>query len=220
MGYASTTVRRYLPSTFFGVLPLQCGVELALLYAAINRMSGVFGLLSLFTNHAINFMQWMYYSLNIVVLVSTVLCYIQVRWITAQALNNSPLNTDANLFTIKIIALFVVTFIVEFFTGNIFMAYLTNLWFIEEYASQDNVSKSGASSSSHLAKRVSDVLSQQSASEEYEIFVSVVTIIITEVIRVYFIFLVLSYYLRLRRRITRPVSGWGAFAVDLLDKLN
>lgn len=220
MGYASTTLKRYLPNSFFGVLPLQCGVELALSYVAINRMSGVFGLLSLFTNHAINFMQWMYYSLNIVVLVSTILCYIHVRWLAAQALSNNSLNTDGNLFTIRIIASFVLIFIGEFFTGNVFMVYLANLWLVEEYTDQDSALKSNKSLSTRLIKRVSNVPSQQSASEGYEVFVSLVTIIITEVVRVYFISVILSYYLRLRKRITRPVSGWGSFAVNFLDKLN
>jgi hypothetical protein len=219
MGYSSV-VKRYLPRSFIGILPLQCGVELILLYSGINRMSGIFGLLSLFTNHSINFVQWMYYSANTIVLVSTLLCYIHVRRLTNQALNNNILNTDANLLTIKIISIFAIVYLIEFFTGNLFMVYLTHLWFVEEYNNTNNTTNTNNNNTQRLVKRVSNVLSLQSASESYEIFISLVTIIITETFRLYFIAVIISYYLRLRRRISRPCSGWGAFAVDLLDKIN
>ena len=220
MEYKKT--RRYLPKTFFRLITLQSGLELILLYTAINKMSGVFGLLSLFTNHKINFMQWTYYVLNTLVLIITVMCYLHIKKLTTAALANISLNTDSNLPTIKILAFFVLVYITDFFIGNIFMVYLTKMWFMEEYASSQTAasSTSTVTKSAHLIKRVSNVLSEQSASEVYEVFVSVVTVVVSEIIRIYFISIALSYYLRLRRRISRPCSGFGTYFVDFLDKLN
>lgn len=220
MEYKKT--RRYLPKTFFRLITLQSGLELILLYTAINKMSGVFGLLSLFTNHKINFMQWTYYVLNTLVLIITVMCYLHIKKLTTAALANISLNTDSNLPTIKILAFFVLVYITDFFIGNIFMVYLTKMWFMEEYASSQTAasSTSTVTKSAHLIKRVSIVLSEQSASEVYEVFVSVVTVVVSEIIRIYFISIALSYYLRLRRRISRPCSGFGTYFVDFLDKLN
>ncbi|ODQ47016.1 hypothetical protein PICMEDRAFT_105192 [Pichia membranifaciens NRRL Y-2026] len=220
MEYKKT--RRYLPKTFFRLITLQSGLELILLYTAINKMSGVFGLLSLFTNHKINFMQWTYYVLNTLVLIITVMCYLHIKKLTTAALANISLNTDSNLPTIKILAFFVLVYITDFFIGNIFMVYLTKMWFMEEYASSQTAagSTSTVTKSARLIKRVSNVLSEQSASEVYEVFVSVVTVVVSEIIRIYFISIALSYYLRLRRRISRPCSGFGTYFVDFLDKLN
>lgn len=223
MEYKKT--RRYLPKTFFRLLTLQSGLELILLYTAINKMSGVFGLLSLFTNHKINFMQWTYYVLNTLVLAITVTCYLHIKKLTTASLANVSLNTDSNLSTIKILAFFVMVYIFDFFIGNIFMVYLTKLWFREEYDSNQSSAGTAANSASstksaHLIKRVSNILSEQSASELYEVFVSVVTVLVSEALRLYFISIALSYYLRLRRRISRPCTGFGTSFVDFLDKLN
>lgn len=222
-----TAIRRYLPKSFFRVIPLQSGLELILLYSAINKMSGVFGLLSLFTNHAINFMQWTYYVSNIFVLVVTILCYLQIKKLSALTLANSTLNLESNLPIIKFLAFFIWVYFLEFFTGNLFMVYLTKLWFREEYSSSATSTTTSASASTvdgattvQLVKRVSSLLSEQSASEGYEVFVSVVTVLLSEALRIYFISVALSYYLRLRRRINRPCSGLGASLVDFLDKLN
>lgn len=223
---ASVILKRYLPRSFVGLVPLQCGVELIMLYTAINRMCGVFGLLSLFTNHPINFVQWLYYSTNVAVLAVTIICYSKVRNIAIQALSNNSLNTDTNLITIKILAVFVLIYMFEFITGNFFMAYLANLWFVEEYNGKPATkpspksTKGTSKTTQHLVKRVSEVLSLQSASESYEVFVSLFTIVLAEIVRLYFMAILLSYYLRLRKRISRQPSGWAAFAVGLLDKIN
>lgn len=213
-------LKRYLPKTFFKIIPLQNGMELILLYTAINKMSGLFGLLSLFTNHAINFMQWTYYVLNCSFIIISIFTYTHLRQLSNQASQDIPLNSDANISSIKIIALFLVVYILDFFIGNIFMIYLTNLWFEEEYSSNsasDTASKSGQK---HLVKRVSSILAEQSASEGYEVFVSSVTILLSEIIRVYFIAIAIGYYLRLRKRISRPCMGFGASIVDFLDRFN
>lgn len=220
-------IRRYLPKSFFNLITLQSGLELILIYTAINKMSGVFGLLSLFTNHSINLMQWTYYVLNIFVLIITILSYLHIKKLTEISLSNNSLNSDSNLSSIKILAFFVFIFILDFFTGNIFMIYLTKLWFKEEYSNNNNNNNSGNITENlskdqtiHLLKRVSNVLSEQSASEGYEVFVTIVTVLISEILRLYFISITLSYYLRLRKRINRPCSGWGAVFVNFLDKFN
>ncbi|TID28140.1 hypothetical protein CANINC_002677 [Pichia inconspicua] len=160
-------------------------------------MSGIFGLLSLFTSHPINFVQWVYYTLNCFILFVTTWCYISVRKLASQSLasNNSSafLNQESNLTLLGVIALFVVVYILDFFTGNLFMIYLTNLWFEEEYSSTKNTStstttvKSSKDVSKYLAKRVSETLSLQSASETYEVVVSLFTVILTEIVRIYFV---------------------------------
>lgn len=192
-------------------------------------MSGIFGLLSLFTSHPINFIQWIYYSLNCFVLFVTTWCYISIRKLVSQSLvsGNSPnfLNQESNLTILGVTGLFVIVYVVDFFTGNLFMIYLTNLWFEEEYNSTKNIStgatkvKSSKTASKYLVKRVSETLSLQSASETYEIVVSLFTVIITEIVRIYFVGVVLSYYLRLRKRITRQPSGKLSFAIKTLDGL-
>ncbi|GMM47467.1 Kei1 protein [Pichia kluyveri] len=219
---------------FFRLLPLHTGVELIFIFTAINKMSGVYGLLSLFTNHPINFIQWMYYLLNTLFVILTMICYTYLKKTASFSLSNTSLNTDENMITIKFIAAFIVFYFIDFFTGNLFMVYLANLWLTEEYLETDSSSLSSSSSSSStssssssikktishmLNKRVSDVLSEQSASEGYEIFVCVVTILISECFRLYFMAIVLSYYLRLRKRISRTCFGFGTRFVDLLDKL-
>lgn len=184
-------------------------------------MSGVFGLLSLFTNHPINFVQWVYYSINTVVLGLTGWSYIQIRRLTAETLANKSLNTDENLVTIKSLAIFFIVYFIDFFTGNVFMVYLLNLWFEEEYLSTTESLGNGATdgdATQQLVKRVSEVLSLQSATEGYEVFVSIVTTLITEICRVYFTAIVFNYYLLLRKRISRQCSGFGTAPVDMLDK--
>lgn len=223
-------IKNRLPAKFFGILPLQSGVELILIYTAINKMSGIFGLLSLFTSHPINFVQWVYYTLNCFILFVTTWCYISVRKLASQSLasNNSSafLNQESNLTLLGVIALFVVVYILDFFTGNLFMIYLTNLWFEEEYSSTKNTSastttvKSSKDASKYLAKRVSETLSLQSASETYEVVVSLFTVILTEIVRIYFVSVILSYYIRLRRRITRQPSGTFSPIIKTLDCLN
>ncbi|AOA63323.1 Component of inositol phosphorylceramide (IPC) synthase [Komagataella phaffii CBS 7435] len=57
-----------LPKKFLGIFPLYIGVELILGYAIINKMSGPYGLLSLFTGHPIDFFQAMFYISSVIVL--------------------------------------------------------------------------------------------------------------------------------------------------------
>lgn len=197
-------------------------------------MSGVFGLLSLFTGHPISFVQWIYYTLNCFVLLLTAWCYVSIRKLVLQGLtsNNSSsfLNQESNMAVLKILASFVIIYTLDLFSGNIFMVYLTKLWFEEEYHSDSPAALNSATGKTisnikkpltkYLAKRVSEKLSLQSASETYEVFVSLITIIITEITRFYFISIVLSYYLRLRKRIARQQSGKFAFVIDVLDRFD
>lgn len=228
------TLRRHLPKSFCGAVPLQSGMELILVFTVINKMSGFFGLLSLFTDHPITFLQWVYYFTNALFVILAIFCYRSLRQLAAEAVRNSPLNTDENLARVKIIAIFVALYIVDFFIGHAFMVYLAKVWLSEEYGSGDNTSSVESTSASapasaasvaqkatnKLVKRVSETLSLQSASEGYEVFVCVVSILITDVFRVYFMAVALSYYLRLRKHVTRPATGLGAKFVDLLDKFN
>lgn len=50
-------------------LPLYIGVELILGVGIINKLSGVYGILSLFTGHPLEFMQWIFY-------ISSILCVV------------------------------------------------------------------------------------------------------------------------------------------------
>ncbi|CDR46504.1 CYFA0S23e01662g1_1 [Cyberlindnera fabianii] len=55
-----------IPQRFFGFLPLYVGVEVILATAILNKMHGIFGILSLFTGHPLDLMQWVYYIVSFV----------------------------------------------------------------------------------------------------------------------------------------------------------
>lgn len=204
---------RFLPRTSFGV-PLHAVVQLVLLFNAVNKASGLYGLLSIFTAHPVDGIQWTYYLTNTALFILTVSTYIYII-----KLPSSNLNNDASLPALKCIAVFTICYVADFLSGNLFMLYLANLWIKEENQGAASIQNSTSVYVSHLVKRVSKETKLQSASEQYEIGVSVITILISELIRGYFVSLVLSYYLRLRRRVQRRLHGWFARPVDVLDKL-
>lgn len=59
-------VEMKLPTTFLG-LPLYIGIELILGIAVLNKLSGLYGILSIFTGHPLDFSQWLLYISSIVI---------------------------------------------------------------------------------------------------------------------------------------------------------
>ncbi|ODV62309.1 Kei1p [Ascoidea rubescens DSM 1968] len=53
---------------FLGILPLYIGMEIILGIAILNKFSGVYGILSIFTGHPINFFQWFLNLSSIIIL--------------------------------------------------------------------------------------------------------------------------------------------------------
>ncbi|KAH3900243.1 related to Inositol phosphorylceramide synthase regulatory subunit KEI1 [Saccharomycodes ludwigii] len=58
----------YLQS-FLGIYPLYVGVELGLGVTIINKFSGLYGILALFTGHSLSFVQWSFYLFSFFALI-------------------------------------------------------------------------------------------------------------------------------------------------------
>lgn len=173
------SISKILPKKFLGFLPLYIGVELILLYGVINKMCGPYGLLSLLTGHPINFIQWVYY------LASTVfLCFFLVGF-------QSVTHPDINTFS-----LVVMLYLVDTLAGCLFTVYFVWFWFANE--SKEKTPEKPAVESAQLAqrlvKRVSEDLASQSASESYELFVTVTMTLLTTAVRFYFTLVMLSFF--------------------------
>jgi len=196
------------------------GVELTLLYAIINKMCGPYGLLSLLTGHPINFVQWFYFLTSTVVLVFFLVGFRSVH------------HPNINTFSLVIMIYFIDTF-----SGCIFTAYFIWFWFTNETKASEgseNTASSDSSKSSNvgndavdevikLVKRVSDDLSSQSASESYELFMTVILTLLTTVFRFYFLLIMLSFFKQMvlqskynsRFRLSTSPTSAGKFAVVL-----
>ncbi|EDO17322.1 hypothetical protein Kpol_1062p30 [Vanderwaltozyma polyspora DSM 70294] len=58
-----------LPRSFFGFLPLYIGVETVLGITILNKCSGAYGILALFTGHPLNVFQWVSYLWSVFTLI-------------------------------------------------------------------------------------------------------------------------------------------------------
>ncbi|GME83325.1 unnamed protein product [Ambrosiozyma monospora] len=254
---------RKLPQKFLGVLPLYTGVELIMLYGIINRMSGVYGLLSLFTGHPIDFIQWIFYLSSTLVLVFYVIGFKQVR------------QPSMNSFS-----LVVLVYLLDTIIGCLFTLYFVWFWFAEQsqqttgdstipdgltgtpldkkpiddkdeflagtsatatavvpkHTHDDalttkktlgvNAAKAIGSATGQLVKRVAEDLESQSASESYELVLTIGLTISTTLLRFYFTLIVLSFYKQLvlaskydsRFRISTSVTTGSKFAI-FMNKL-
>ncbi|KAH3672284.1 hypothetical protein WICMUC_004379 [Wickerhamomyces mucosus] len=62
------SILQKIPSINCFGLPLYLGVELALGIAILNKMSGFYGLLSIFTGHPLDLSQWIFYFFSILII--------------------------------------------------------------------------------------------------------------------------------------------------------
>lgn len=51
----------HLPNKFLGFFPIYYGIEIGLGITIINKFCGMYGILALFSGHALSFMQWIFY---------------------------------------------------------------------------------------------------------------------------------------------------------------
>ncbi|CAX45377.1 conserved hypothetical protein [Candida dubliniensis CD36] len=162
-----TYVNHLLPLKFLGSIPLFIGVEVILGITILNKASGLYGILSLFTGHPINFWQWLYNSLAIITLPVYVSALINLK--------TKPRN-------LRKISLATIVYVLDTLVGSIFTLYFIYFWFSSE---EGSVKSTGADSSS--------ALSSQSASAARELFITLGTTISVTAIRLYFTLVILSF---------------------------
>ncbi|KAH3671267.1 hypothetical protein OGAPHI_000490 [Ogataea philodendri] len=135
-------------------------------------MCGVYGLLSFLTGHPIDAVQWLYYLSSTAIMVLYIQGYRKVQ------------NPNINLFSL-------VTFVylIDTVVGFLYTAYFAQQWFTE----QDD-----GSTAQLVARAVTEELSSQSASEAYELFVTVALTLVTSILRLYFTLIMLSFFKEMR----------------------
>lgn len=161
----------------------------------MNKASGIYGIVSLFTGHPINFWQWLYNSLSIATLpiYTSALLHLQIR----------PLN-------VRKISIACLVYVIDTIIGNFFTLYFTNFWF----SGEENVNDS--SSSSNAYKDLLPELAAQSASPARELFITVASTIILTAIRFYFTFVIVSF----TKSLLKQTSGQRLVADDEEDDMN
>lgn len=143
------------------------GVEVILGITILNKASGLYGILSLFTGHPINFWQWLYNLLAIITLPVYVSALINLK--------TKPRN-------LRKISLATIVYVLDTLVGSIFTLYFIYFWFSLE---EGSVKSTGAD--------LSSALSSQSASAARELFITLGTTISVTAIRLYFTLVILSF---------------------------
>lgn len=133
----------------------------------MNKASGLYGILSLFTGHPINFWQWLYNLLAIITLPVYVSALINLK--------TKPRN-------LRKISLATIVYVLDTLVGSIFTLYFIYFWFSLE---EGSVKSTGAD--------LSSALSSQSASAARELFITLGTTISVTAIRLYFTLVILSF---------------------------
>ncbi|KAG7749126.1 hypothetical protein KL911_005211 [Ogataea haglerorum] len=144
--------------------------QLVLLYAVINKMCGVYGLLSFLTGHPIDAVQWVYYLSSTAVMVLYIQGFRRVQ------------TPNINWFS-----LVVFVYLLDTVIGFLYTGYFSWLWFSEH----DNYVQL-------TARAVTEDLSSQSASGAYELFVTVALTVITSLVRLYFTAIMLAFFKEMR----------------------
>ncbi|KAL6449449.1 KEI1 Inositol phosphorylceramide synthase regulatory subunit KEI1 [Candida maltosa Xu316] len=160
-------VNHLLPIKFLGVIPLFIGVEIILGITILNKASGLYGILSLFTGHPINFWQWLYNSLALITLP-----------IYATAL----LNLTVKPKNLRKISLATIVYILDTVIGSLFTLYFMNFWFTSEEGTVKSAAEDTKAS-----------LSSQSASAARELTITLGTTIAVTAVRVYFTLVMVSF---------------------------
>ncbi|KAI3402680.2 hypothetical protein KGF56_004561 [Candida oxycetoniae] len=166
-----TGLQSLLPQKFLGFIPLFIGVEVILGVTILNKASGLYGILSLFTGHPINFLQWLYNSLALLMLPVYVMASI-----TLENQTKSP----------RKISFATVVFCLDTLIGTFYTMYFIYFWFTED--------GSGGGAARHVRAESSiSASSPQSASQQRELFFIFSTTILTTAFRYYFTLVMLSF---------------------------
>jgi len=163
---------------FLGFVPLFIGVEVILGITILNKAGGLYGILSLFTGHPIDFWQWLYNSLALIMLPIYATALINLR------------HKSRNL---RKISLATVVYLIDTIIGTFYTIYFVFFWFNSEDASGEDASGDA------LMKRKTDSsdegadLSSQSASAGRELFFIFATTITMCFVRIYFSLVMVSF---------------------------
>ncbi|CCK69593.1 Kei1p KNAG_0C04920 [Huiozyma naganishii CBS 8797] len=175
-----TKLSSSLPKTFFGIFPLYIGVEIVLGVTLLNKCSGAFGILALFTGHPLDLMQWASYLWSVFTLV-----------VYAQGLYQIH---KPKLLTFSQI---VVVFSIDTVLTCLFTLWFTGVWFAEE-SNTDAAMGTAASAVARLVKRGAEI-DTQGATESYEYVFTIIITMVSLVFRLYFNFLLASFVQELLR---------------------
>ncbi|SCU93271.1 LAMI_0E13784g1_1 [Lachancea mirantina] len=176
----------HLPQSFLGSFPLYLGVEIALGITILNKCSGFYGLLALFTGHPLDLLQWVLYLFSAFTLV-----------VYAIGLSKTY-KPDVLTFSL-VVALFTLDTVLT----CLFTLWFSNDWFsrgsgLEESRPELQNPGSALGPPPELVKRGSS-LASQSASQGYEHSVTILFTILTLAARFYFNAILLAFLQRLLR---------------------
>lgn len=152
----------------------------------LNKAGGIYGLLSLFTGHHLNFWQWLYNLLALATLPFYVL-----------ALSN--LSNKAN--NVRKLCLACSIYLADTVLGFLYTIYFVHFWFSREDTKPTELLKralgtAGAEIASKGGASLSTVASE-SASPAREMFLTVSGVLLTVVLRIYFCLVFVSFTRRL-----------------------
>ncbi|CAR28699.1 hypothetical protein ZYGR_0U00570 [Zygosaccharomyces rouxii] len=155
-----------LPKRFLGFLPLYIGVEVALGVTILNKCSGLFGILALFTGHPLEFLQWVLYLWSIFSFV-----------VYAQG-----------LFTYSKPSLLVFSQIFIAFSIDTFLTCLFTLWFTNQwYTLEDNTPTQKSIAAAAMQEP------NQGASQSFEFVMTIFITLASLIARLYFNFVLASF---------------------------
>lgn len=157
-----------------GFVPLYIGVEIALGISIINKCSGAYGILALFTGHPLDSMQWVLYIWSIFTLIICVQGLYQIH--------------KPNVLTFSHIF---ITFIIDTLFTSFFTLWFTAQWYNLE-GNSNNV-KDTKSSYSDAPVDYSSKIAHQGASEGFEYGVTMFITILSLAGKLYFTFIIASF---------------------------
>ncbi|AJU74323.1 CRE_collapsed_G0012160.mRNA.1.CDS.1 [Saccharomyces cerevisiae] len=167
-----------LPKSFLGFMPLYLAVEIVLGISILNKCSGAYGILALFTGHPLDFMQWIAYLWSVFTLI-----------VFSQGLY---LIHKPNLLVFSQIC---VLYTIDTISTCFFTLWFTTQWFtLEDTANIDgnNALQSNPISTGKLTERGIDI-SKQSATESYEYTMTILITLVSLIFRFYFNFILASF---------------------------
>ncbi|CCH62143.1 hypothetical protein TBLA_0G02010 [Henningerozyma blattae CBS 6284] len=166
----TSSYSKVLPNSFFILFPLYLGVELILGICILNKCSGFYGILALFTGHPLSIVQWLTYIWSIF----TLLIYTQGMF----HIKKPNVYLFSQIFTI-------------FSLDTIFTLFLT-LYFALDWFSSDHSNKQSENSLQRTEKDI-ELSQKQGASSTYELFLIVIVTLFTLISRCYYNLVLASF---------------------------
>ncbi|CAB4253756.1 similar to Saccharomyces cerevisiae YDR367W KEI1 Component of inositol phosphorylceramide (IPC) synthase [Maudiozyma barnettii] len=162
------------PKTFLGFLPLYIAVEIVLGITILNKCSGAYGILAIFTGHPLDFMQGVSYLWSIFTLIVFAQGLYEIR--------KPTLLTFSQIF---------VFYSIDTVCTCFFTLWFTRVWFGVESSESANASDANVAGSGY-SKRGADIASQ-GASQAYEYAITMLITWVSLIFRLYFNFILASF---------------------------